>query len=260
MPAPWSKQRIGQSRKELQTLYVVENKSIGEIASELGVGSTTIYDRLKRANIRILRKAKEHYNNQNKKVVVPTQWTPELAEFVGILLGDGHLTPTQVTVTLGTKESEYVDYVARLMYKLFRDNPRKYFSKRGDWTVYVGSTVLVRWFLRIGLASNKVKAQVGIPKKCFINNEFKKRVVRGLIDTDGSVYRLLSGNLQISLCNCSINLLRGAREILISLGFSPSKISANKIYLTKKQDIQKYYEKIGFGNSKHRRRYQQFTK
>jgi hypothetical protein len=35
------------------------------------------------------------------------------------MLGDGHISHTQVTVTLGSKEDEYVEYVSKLMNEYF---------------------------------------------------------------------------------------------------------------------------------------------
>lgn len=258
MPAPWSTIQLQIAKKQLYLLYIKENKTIKEISKLLQVGETTVYERIKRTGLQINRQLKTHYNNRNCRVMLPKNYSAELAEFTGILLGDGHLTPTQVTVTLGKKEKAYVDHVAQLMKKLFEDLPRKYMSKRGDWTVYVGSTELVRWFLKNGLVFNKVKSQVRVPKWCFRNDGLKRRLLRGLIDTDGSVYKLKSGT-QISFCNCSARLLYDTRKILLELGFNPSRISANKIYLTRKKDLWKYYEEIGFGNSKHANRFLEFT-
>lgn len=176
---------------------------------------------------------------------------------VGILLGDGHLTPTQVIVTLGKKDI-YVDYVSSLMENLFEVKPKIALTKNGHYIVYLGSTRLVRWFLKMGLSFNKVKAQVDIPSWCFGNKKFLINVIRGLIDTDGSVYKLRFGT-QISFCNRSRPLLGSARLILARLGFSPSNISGHNVYLTKRADLLKYFHEIGFGNQKHKNRFLEFT-
>ncbi|MBI5729052.1 MAG: LAGLIDADG family homing endonuclease [Candidatus Magasanikbacteria bacterium] len=86
---------------------------------------------------------------------------------------------------------------------------------------------------------------------------FQRRVVRGLVDTDGSVYKLRKG-AQVSFCNCSKKLLDDARKILVRLKFSPSFPSSNKIYLTKQKDILRYNYEIGFANKKHQDRFLRF--
>ena len=120
---------------------------------------------------------------------------------VGVLLGDGHLTPTQVTVTLGKKDI-YVDYVSNLMEGLFAVKPKVAVTKDGHYIVYLGSARLVRWFLKMGMSFNKVKAQVSVPSWCLSRKGFMANIIRGLIDTDGSVYKLKFGT-QISFCNRS---------------------------------------------------------
>lgn len=257
MPAPWSKKRNANVCRILRRLYVRENKTISEIANHLAIKEKTVYDRLQRLGIPSLRHKKSRFNNRNQKIVIPKRRSRELAEFVGILLGDGHLTPTQITVTLGTKERQYVDFVSGTMHSLFKDAPRTIRTKRGDWVVYLGSTELVRFFLAMKMAFNKVQSQVGIPVWCFTKKVYQRSVLRGLFDTDGSVYAM-HGGVQISFCNHSKKLLQNVRTLLLNLGFVVSHISANKVYITRKKDVWKFYKEIGFSNGKHKRRFLNF--
>ena len=141
------------------------------------------------------------------------------------------------------------------MKKLFNVKPKVITTKDGHYVIYLGSARLVRWFLNMGLAFNKVKSQVDVPGWCFKNKRYLTNVVRGLIDTDGSVYKLRSGNVQMSFCNRSIPLLKSTRIALLSLGLFPSKISGFNIYLTRKRDLYKYYKEIGFNNKKNEKRF-----
>ncbi len=257
MPRRWNILEEKEKFKELKRLYVVNNKTIGEIAELLSLGESTIYQRLLRLGITPVPSKKSRYRNRNISINIPKRYSVDLAEFIGILLGDGHITPTQVTVTLGTKD-EFIDYVAQLMKKLFGDTPKIITTNDNGKVVYIGSTVLVRWLLAMGLVFNKVKHQVGIPRWCLSRRSYMKRVIRGLIDTDGSVYRLRDG-VQISFCNRSRPLLESARSILLNLGYSPSKISGYNIYLTRRGDLIKYFNEVGFSNRKHQKRFLEFT-
>lgn len=257
MAKRWSNVQEKVKRRNLIQLYVKENKTIGEIANVLDLGESSVYKRLLRLGIKPIPFKKKTYRNINYNVIIPKRHSKELAELVGILLGDGHLTPTQVTVTLGKKDI-YVDYVSSLVRDLFKVKPKVATTKDGHYVVYLGSVRLVRWFLGMGLSFNKVKAQVDIPSWCFKNKKFMTSVVRGLIDTDGSVYKLRFG-AQISFCNRSRPLSESVRLILKRLGFSPSKISGYNVYLTKKDDLLKYFNEIGFGNKKHKNRFLEFT-
>lgn len=111
MPRRWNKIEEKVKREELAELYVKENKTIEEIAKELKLGQTTVYERLVRMGVKVARHRKEGFNNI-RKVRLPKH-SVKLAELFGILLGDGNLKPTQVTVTLGTKEDQYAEYVAK---------------------------------------------------------------------------------------------------------------------------------------------------
>jgi len=256
MAKRWSNVEEKIRKKELVRLYIKENKTIDEIANVLNLGESSIYQRLIRLGIKPIPFKKKTYRNINYNVVVPRRRSKELAEFVGILLGDGHLTPTQVTVTLGKKDI-YVSHVSGLMESLFEVKPKVTTTRDGHYVIYLGSARLVRWFLKMGLSFNKVKSGVDVPSWCFCSRKFMTNLIRGLIDTDGSVYKLRFG-VQISFCNRSRPLLESARLILKKLGFNPSKISGYNIYLTKKGDLLKYFNSIGFGNKKHEKRFLEF--
>jgi len=258
MAKRWNKSEESIRKKELVEMYVRKNKTIGEIAKILNLEQSSIFKRLLRLKIKSDPSKKNGYKNINYGVVIPGQYSSKLAEMLGILLGDGHLSPTQVVVTLGKKD-EYVDYVSDLMKQLFLARPRVITTRGGHFVIYLGSTRLVRWFLDMGLAFNKVDSQVDIPSWCFKNKRFLVNVIRGLIDTDGSVYKLKSGNVQISFCNRSIPLLKSTRSALLSLGFFPSKISGYNIYLTRKNDLHKYYKEVGFNNKKNEKRFLEFN-
>lgn len=257
MPSKWTKKEELLKRMELMSLYAKQNKSIGEIAKILDVGESTVYDRLIRLKIPVDRQNKKRCNNIRSDIVIPKIFSNNLAEFVGILLGDGHLTPFQVSVTLGKKD-EYIDHVVSLMNSLFKVKPKIIYTKDGHAVIYLGSVKLVRWFLEMGLVFNKVKCQVDFPNWIFSHKDYMRRALKGFFDTDGSVYRLRYG-IQFSYCNKSKSLLVSARSMLIKLGFFPSKINNNKnIYLTRRSDLLRYYNEIGFGNRKHKKRFLKF--
>lgn len=126
--------------------------------------------------------------------------------------------------------------------------------------LYISSAQLVRELREIGLySSNKVKDQVGIPHWIFSDVECQRRFVRGFFDTDGSIYLLKHFNApQMLLKNCSRPLLDGTRQILLGLGYHPSRVSGYSVYLTRRSDVETYAREIGFGNLKHVKRAQAF--
>lgn len=132
---------------------------------------------------------KPHYCNKRTDVRLP-KYSPELAEFIGIMLGDGHVSHFQVMVTLGTKEYPYVTYVQKLMEALFKVPATIAHKKSGHREVYIGSTTITNWLREMGLVSNKVAAQVGVPSWIFMKKKYMRPFIRGFFDTDGSIYNL----------------------------------------------------------------------
>jgi intein/homing endonuclease len=148
------------------------------------------------------------------------------------MLGDGHISHFQITVTLGNKEARYAEYVRVLVSKIFNASAKISIRSSGYRIVYLGSTLATSWLFKEGLVTNKVKSQIGVPFWIFSDILFMKRFLRGFFDTDGSVYKIKFGT-QISLTNYSFPLLEGLQKILTILGYTSSEISTHKIYLTK---------------------------
>lgn len=254
MGTRWTKKEEKIFKNELTKLYVKENFSIKEIALELNLAQSTVFDRLVRLKIKTKPHLKSGYLNKRSDIFIPHKHSGELAEFIGIMLGDGHISHFQVLVTLGSKEENYVNYIVGLINKIFKVKPKVSIKKNGYRDVYLGSVELTSWLEKQGLKSHKVKNQVGVPKWIFDDNVFLKSYLRGFFDTDGSVYKLRHG-IQISFTNYSKNLLNFTRTALKKLNYSPSEISSNKVYLTRFSDVKRFFKEIKPKNLKHRARY-----
>lgn len=172
------------------------------------------------------------------------------------MLGDGHVSPTQVLVTVNKNEKEYLQRLKELMRGLFGVEPHCSMSKSLNKSrlnvvdIYIGSTKIVKYFLKMGLVMNKVKSQVDIPSWIKENKIFAKGFLRGFFDTDGSIYKLRFG-VQLSYTNASLPLLFSARELLIKLGFAPSRIGGISFYLTKRNNLYRFFSEIQPKNQKH---------
>lgn len=257
MARRWNKKEEKKYGAELYELYVVKNLSIAEIGLFLGISEKTVFQRLERLGIKTRPEGKRNYLNKRKDIFIPRKYTADLAEFFGIMLGDGKLSHFQIAVTLGSKEESYALYVVGLMEKNFKVRPKISIRKNGYQTVYFGSVELSGWLKREGLVYNKAKSQVDVPKWIFNNKDFMKRFIRGFFDTDGSVYKLKFGN-QISFTNRSIPILKSLRKILIELEYKPSIISVFKVYLTKIEDLRKFFNDVEPKNKRHIDRWRSF--
>ena len=258
MATAWTEKEKRVLKRELHNLYVVKNLTINEVGKELGIAPQTVFDRLKKLQIKTCSEKKRGYQNKRTDVYIPQKRTKELAEFFGIMMGDGSLSKNQVMVTLGSKEDLYVEYVHNLMLTIFKTKVVTTTRKTGYKDVYIGSVDLSRWLIGEGLVFNKVKSQIGVPKWVLQKDEFMISFLRGFFDTDGSVYKLRYG-IQISYTNRSLPLLEATRYMLKKLGYSPSKESIYKVYLTKKTDLERFFKEIKPSHKLRVDRYEKFV-
>lgn len=207
--------------------------------------------------------------NSARKIPLPS-YSSELAEFIGIMLGDGGISSSQITVTLGyTTDKEYANYVIKLILKLFNYKASTYRPYYKDVIRIRASGVnLVRNLLTLGLVEgNKVRNQIDIPNWVFGNNLYAKACIRGLIDTDGCVHRKVRReqngieyrSIGITFSSRSSPLQNSLIKLFNILNFKVA-ISGVTIYLCGKERVERYVKEIGFSNPKHLHRYQEFLR
>lgn len=189
-----------------------------------------------------------------------------LAEFVGVMLGDGGMTNYQVKITLNSvDDAEYAIYLENLIEKLFGTKPKKYIKKSCQaLDIVVSRTKLVNFCTeKLGLKiGNKVKQQVDIPKWIFETAEFKISCVRGLLDTDGTIINHAYRSRQklylykkIGFKNRSNPLLNSVSIILKDTGIKHRRMGLYDIRIEAKENVKKYFEIIGSHNPKHLNKY-----
>lgn len=260
MARKWTKEEESEKRKELIELYTRQNKTISEIGSFLGVGESTIFDRMKRLNIPTAPEKKLHYLNKKNEGLIFPVFSEKLAEFFGIMLGDGHFSHGQLWVYINNNtDRKYRFYVKELLKSLFGRKPRETHRREQDMiNLFLNSVDLIRYLKKYGLTgSNKVKSQIDVPSWIFLKDSYMKSFLRGFFDTDGSVYKIRFG-VQMCFCNRSLPLINSTRKILLELGYHPSNVSGYNLYLTRRPDLLKYLSEIGFGNPKHFKRARKF--
>lgn len=259
MARRWTAIEEEEKRDQLRRLYVRENKTIGEIAYMLGISEPTVFQRMMRLGIRATPERKLTYAARKRgDIIIPTRHSPKLAEFFGIMLGDGSLSHYQVVITLGTKEFAYAEYVVNVIHEVFGAKPKIGFRRTGFKDVYLGSVDITEWLQKQGLVFNKVVSQVDVPEWIFSKPEFMISFLRGFFDTDGSVYRLRFG-IQASFTNKSLPILKSLRRMLYMLGYHPSAMSAYRIYLTRRGDVTRFFKEVVPANQKHVERFEKFA-
>lgn len=194
----------------------------------------------------------------------------KLAEFVGIMLGDGCIgkyrcrsdggekIQTQVKITLHREERMYAKYVEGLFDDLFGFVPPTYEKKSEN-------IVEVRSFRRklfeflteeLGLKESPKWGKATIPEPCLKNPE---SVLRGYFDTDGSV--VLTDNngtlyprLEMKICPSPMR--DQMEKILGDCGFNFGWYEIGKgkvrVQMNGESQLEKWLDEIGIANSKHK--------
>ena len=207
--------------------------------------------------------------SHRKQVRLPPE-SSVLAEFFGIMLGDGGINNDwQANVTLNTDaDATYISYVTRVMEKLFHVCPaiRPRRTQRAT-VVSLASTSVVDFLVNKGLPrGNKLIQGLSIPQWILDQKAYKIACVRGLVDTDGclvlhahSVAKKTYINLYLLFSSASPELRDQVTDIFTELGLTP-RLAHNKkeICLYRSKEVQTYMQIVGTSNSRIRRVYEKW--
>ncbi len=190
-----------------------------------------------------------------------------LAEFIGALIGDGYISKTKSQFKIGftghpQKDFEYYVYLQRMIDDLW--NKKVVISNRerglriGFKSKIAANELLVDYDLPWG----KKSACISIPQKIFKDKDLLIYAIRGIVDTDGSVFvSKKKGILEypsLEITTSSLSLACQLRTAFFSYDFVvanirkyKSKLSVlitYKISLFGLENLKKYYRLIGFSN------------
>lgn len=190
-----------------------------------------------------------------------------LAEFIGIMIGDGGINKRQITITLNSQDdAEYIKIVSNLIYNLFTVIPTVIKSPKSKAvTLLISRVGLVNFLIKNELKQgNKIKNGLNIPVWILKDPEYAKACVRGIMDTDGCIFQETHqiknkgySYPRLSIVSASEELLESINDILCRLDFNP-KIRYRRVNLESRDDIVRYFSLIGSSNPKHTTRFKKF--
>lgn len=191
----------------------------------------------------------------------------KLAEFIGIMLGDGGFASKnrQICITLNNRDdTEYIKFVSNLIDELFHRKPSVIRCKDAMASmIMVSSTDLVDYLKKLGLRpGNKIKLQVDIPEWIKNSKSYSISCVRGLMDTDGCVFnhRYKVNNkfynyTKLSFTSYSQPMRKSVYEILKSIGLKSRLFGYRDVRIDSQKDVENYFKLIGSSNPKHLNKY-----
>lgn len=156
--------------------------------------------------------------------IMKSKLTPELAEIVGIMMGDGsinnkHNYTYRITITLNfTKDDQYSDYLLNLFNNVFEIKlKKKYRINKNCIDLYYYSKRIVNYMINdLGLSISP-KQNLIVPLYLKNNRGLLKFFLRGLFDTDGCITFQRSGKYEYVLIKYSTKFKSFANDIKNSL-------------------------------------------
>jgi len=156
-----------------------------------------------------------------------------------------------------------------------KDVKYKEYPKVGIYGFYIFNYKIVDFFKDFGILHGS-KINIKVPKEILTNDNLIKRFLRGLFDTDGSLYfERNKGNNRnnqprIKLGMVSKKLIKEVKFLLESQGLNPmlkkpykgkkDKNYVHSVLIYRKSDVKNYIRIIGFKNSKHYTKWQIYKK
>jgi hypothetical protein len=196
----------------------------------------------------------------------------ELAEFIGILLGDGNIgiyrsrvkeksrTQYRIKITLNSeKDEDYVFYIVKLINSIFNRSPRIW--KRPDSNavdIFVFGKQSLLYLISLGMVLAPKWERAVIPA-FFMNHPYDKLVLRGYMDTDGCICVVNNNGIRYPRIEMKVSpapMQNQLIQILLQNNFNPqiSKLEKGKIRITLAgyKNLNEWNQKIGFSNKRNR--------
>lgn len=186
----------------------------------------------------------------------------KLAEFVGIMMGDGGVSKYHITITLNSKtDKEYSVFVCELIKDLFHIEAKTHKRKDSLATdIVVNRIKLISFCKSIGLkVGNKLKQNLDIPEWVNENKKYQVACLRGLVDTDGTFFKhcyTVKGKKycydKIGFSSRSPKLIRSVHDILTKLCINAKiNYNGNEVKIESAAGVKRYVSLVGAHNPKH---------
>ncbi|MBU3905295.1 MAG: hypothetical protein KJ906_04070 [Nanoarchaeota archaeon] len=225
---------------------------------------------------------KRYYSSKDKKkdIVIPIEMTEDLAEDIGIHIGDGSMYLNKnggyAISCFGDAVEDKEHYLKRIMplkQKLF-NLPIKISGRKDVFGFTICSKALYRFYLSFGIPTGSKAKSICVPdiiKKSYKNIKFA--FLRGLADTDFSLmFKAKSAKHErhyyptISASFASKKLVKDIIEILDEMNFKTAFTESSgkrlgkihkcyRLDINGRENLERWMGLIGFNNPKHYTKY-----
>ena len=195
------------------------------------------------------------------------------AEFCGTIMGDGNLWTNnrkyEITITGNIEnDRDYFDKLVSFVRKKVGKNPYYRIRGRGLRLTIYSKNYYKFLTENVGLKDRMLKSESGIPASIMDNPGFLKRFIRGLFDTDGTIFlsnKKGSPNYPtLEIASSNIKLVNDLHSSLCGFGFRAHKRKTTKngykVSVYGRKMIMKWNSLIGSSNPYKRTRMEDILK
>ena len=207
-----------------------------------------------------------------KKVEI--KFTEFFCEFYGAMLGDGCITNFKdsrgfyknIIIISGNKklDTQYLFYLKKEIENEYGLKSSIYsYEKENVSILKLQNKSLIRELEKVGFPKGKKYDRIKVPQK--IKNlswNYKKKIIRGLFDTDGSIYAKKREDYKYPVINIrskNIKFLGQLHRLLKEQNY-PSYLSKGDISVRGIKNINKWFKDIGSSNQRNLLKYDYFLK
>ncbi len=208
---------------------------------------------------------------------LPLELNENLAEDIGIMIGDGHIgkdirpkkaVDYQIIYSGNaiTDKKYFSDYIRKLKFDLYGlDFPVAFVGKnKSEIRLKINSKGLVDFYTKVICLPINKKRNISIPSIIWTDKLILKSCLRGIVDTDFSFDIKYNKYPVLKLKTQSKNLVEDCKKAFSLIGLNSSiktdvieihsktkrPYKTNYLYLNGKDNFKKYIQEIGFKNLK----------
>lgn len=185
---------------------------------------------------------------------IPKDYKPiiisgDLAEYIGVILGDGNIScfprTERLILVSNSNNLGFINHYSKITEKLFNKKPNIYKVKKAQavrisfYQKYISQ--------RLGIpVGNRRFANLNIQEWIFSDNYFLLRFLKGLFEAEGSFsIHAPTSTYNFSFANRNSSLLDIVEKALIKLDYHPER-RYNAVRLRKRSEALKFEKQISF--------------